>query len=219
MKPKRRPSRALLVGVTVAAWLVTETRTLARKPVTLVIAFHVTYLDGTPVVEDAFIDERLEQANRIFAPYGVAFAKTTAPPLGSEHAILENRADRDALGALVGRGVIDCFVVRAFRDVDDPTEMRRGVHWHSQTHPGAHFVIISTIGGQYVLAHELGHYLGNPEHSDAPGNLMNPHQLGRDPVLNSPQVRKLERTLRRYLDRHELRPVRRDTAPPGLSRK
>jgi hypothetical protein len=214
-----RPSRALLVVVTIAAWFLRETPTLARKPVTLVIAFHVASMDGTPVVEDTFIDERLEQANRIFAPYGVAFAKRTAQPLGAEHAVLETRADRDALGALVGRGVIDCFVVRSFRDVDDPTDMRRGVHWHSQTHPGAHFVILSTIGGRYVLAHELGHYLGNPEHSDAPGNLMNPQQLGKDPVLSSPQVRKLQRTLRRYLDHHELRLARRETESPGASRR
>jgi hypothetical protein len=219
MTPTARPSRVLLVTASFAAWLLPETPTVARKPVTLGIAFHVAHLDGRSVVDDAFIDERLEQANLIFAPYEVAFARTTTQPLGPEHAVLENRADRDALGAEVGSGVIDCFVVRSFRDVDDPTDMRRGVHWHSQTRPGAHFVILSTIGGRYVLAHELGHYLGNPGHSEAPGNLMNT-RMGPDlPVLNSAQVRKLERALRGYLDRHELRPVSRENRHSGASRR
>jgi hypothetical protein len=207
LSPTRRPSRRLLFGASLAAWLLAEPPAAAHKPVTLGIAFHVAEVEGRPVVEDAFIDERLEQANRTFEPYGVAFAKVSTVALGAEHAVLEDRADRDALGALVGRGAIDCFVVRSFRDVDDPTDLRRGVHWHSKTHPGAHFVILSTIGGRYVLAHELGHYLGNPEHSDASGNLLN-RQLGAElPILNAVQLKKMERTLRGYLQRRELRPM------------
>jgi hypothetical protein len=183
----------------------------ARKPVTLEIAFHVAQMDAKAVVEDAFIDERLERANEIFAPYGVGFAKATrVQPLGSEHAVIESRADRDALGAEVGKGVIDCFVVRSLHDVDDPTQMRRGVHWHSQTHAGAHFVILSSIAGRNVLAHELGHFLGNPRHSEVPDNLMSYQPDQGLPVLDAAQTRKLERTLRGYLDRHELRPVRAD---------
>jgi hypothetical protein len=173
---------------------------VAREPVTLGIVFHVAEVDGRPVADDAFLDARLERANQLYAPYGVAFAKKKVVPLGAAHAVLETRADRDALGAFVKRGAheaaIDCFVVRSFRDVDDPRELRRGVHW--RTRAGASFVILSaTFGGPTVLAHELGHYLGNPRHSDAPGNLMNPHDPGETPVLDAAQLRNLERALRR----------------------
>jgi hypothetical protein len=207
-------SRKILTGAIGAAMLASGTPAAARKPVTLEIAFHVAQVDGQPVVEAAFIDERLERANQIFAPYGVAFVRTRLQPLAAEHAVIESRADRDALGVEVGRGVIDCFVVRSFRDVDDPTEMRRGVHWHSQTHAGAHFVILSTIGGPNVLAHELGHFLGNPQHSQVPGNLMSYEHGTGLPVLDATQIRQLERALRGYLARHELRPVRTPSGPP-----
>jgi hypothetical protein len=183
-------------ALVVAAALGFAVPAIARAPVTLGIVFHVAEVDGHPVADDAFLDARLERANQLYAPYGVAFAKKKVVPLGAAHAVLETRADRDALGAFVKRGTIDCFVVRSFRDVDDPRELRRGVHW--RTRAGASFVILSaTFGGPTVLAHELGHYLGNPRHSEAPGNLMNPQDPGETPVLDAAQLRNLERALRR----------------------
>jgi hypothetical protein len=180
----------------------------ASEPVTLPIAFHVAQTDGEPVVPLAFVEERLAAANRIYAPYGVAFARTAMLPLGVKHAELESRDDRDALGAEVGRGVIDCFVVRSLRDVDEPPRLRQGVHWHSRTHPGAHFVVLSSIAGPDVLAHELGHFLGNPAHSTTPGNLMSYQRGTEPPFLDPDQVARLERALHGYLRRGELRAIR-----------
>jgi hypothetical protein len=183
---------ALVVAAAMALGLAAP----AVAPVTLGIVFHVAEVDGHAVADDAFLDARLERANQLYAPYGVAFAKKKVLPLGAAHAVLETRADRDALGAFVRPGAVDCFVVRSFRDVDDPRELRRGVHW--RTRRGASFIILSaSFGGPTVLAHELGHYLGNPRHSDAPGNLMNPHDPGETPVLDAAQLRNLERALRR----------------------
>jgi hypothetical protein len=179
--------------------------------VVLPIVVHVAEVDGQPVVPADFIAERVERANAIFAPYAVSFAVSATRPLAAAHAVLESRADRDALASEVGKGVIDCFVVRSMRDVDVPTEMRRGVHWHAPSAPGSsrrpHFVILTALGGVSVLAHELGHYLGNPAHSAVVGNLMSYDHGGQLPVLDAAQLKRLERTLRGYLRRRELVPV------------
>lgn len=177
----------------------------ARDPVVLPIAWHVAELDGRAVVGDEFLTERLARANEIYAPYGVAFAAVSRSKLAAEHAALETKADRDALAPGVERGVINCFVVKSLRDVDDPTQMRRGVHWHARESGGRHFVILSSIAGPNVLAHELGHFLGNPGHSETPGNLMNQRAGPTLPVLDAKQVRKLERAVRAYLASGELR--------------
>ena len=47
-----------------------------KKPVTLEVVFHVAEMDGQPVADATYLDERLERANQIFAPYGVGFARS-----------------------------------------------------------------------------------------------------------------------------------------------
>jgi len=179
----------------------------------LPIAVHVVHVDGSPVVPRSFVDQQLERANAIFTPYGVRFAEPSAPPpLAARHAALETREDRDALGAHAAPGVIHCFVVRSLRDVDEPERMRRGVHWHSRTHEGAHFVVLSSIAGPDVLAHELGHYLGNPKHSSTPGNLMSYERGAVPPFLDAGQVRRMRAAIARYVAAGELPPARQPTS-------
>ena len=178
---------------------------LAAGPTTLTIDVQIARIDGEPVVPGAFVQERLDAANRIYAPYGVQFAVGTTLDLGAEHAALETAADRDALGALVRPFAINLFVVRSLRDVDEPERMRRGVHWHSRSHAGKHYVILSSIAGPDVLAHELGHYLGNPKHSEVAGNLMSYQRGDEPPFLDAAQVRRIQRTLRGYRKSGELR--------------
>jgi hypothetical protein len=177
----------------------------AREPTVLPIAWHVVEDAAGPVVSAAFLAERLERANAIYAPYGIAFAAVSHDALPERHAALESRADRDALAAASSRGAINCFVVRSLRDVDDPAQMRRGVHWHA---PSSHFVILSSIAGLNVLAHELGHFLGNPAHSETAGNLMSYQPGPALPVLDDKQLRRLARAVRGYLARKELRAVK-----------
>ena len=203
------PRRA---GLAVLLWILCtlELRpaSQARGPVVLPLAFHVAVVGEEPVVADQFLVERLARANEIFAPYGVQFTQTEAPALGADHAVMESASDRDALGAMIRRGVINCFVVKSLRDVDDPTQMRRGVHWHSRAYPGTHYVVLSSIAGPNVLAHELGHFLGNPSHSDTPGNLMS-YQRGEGlPFLDARQARRVARAVRGYLNSGELRALR-----------
>lgn len=170
----------------------------------LPLALHVVEQDGTPVADQAFIAERIARANEIYAPYAVGFAVQERMPLLAAHAQLSSRADRDALAAYLKRKVINCFVVASLRDVDEPERMRRGVHWHAASRGGAHYVIISTLGGRDVLSHELGHFLGNPEHSPTPGNLMSYERGPMLPFLDPAQIQRLERSLRGYLRRGEL---------------
>jgi hypothetical protein len=170
----------------------------------LPIVFHVAAAGEGQAVSDAFLTTQLARANAIFGPYGVRFVETGRHPLAGAHAALESRADRDALGRYVARGAIDCFVVASLRDVDEPARMRRGVHWRSRSYPGAHFVIVSAIAGPDVLAHELGHYLGNPEHAEGPDNLMSYARTRPDPILDDSQLARMKAAITRYLRRGEL---------------
>jgi hypothetical protein len=180
----------------------------ASEPITLTIDVQIVRVDGKPVVPDQFVPERIASANHIYEPYGVRFVQGAQLDLAVEHAALENAADRDALGARVRPHVINCFVVRSLRDIDEPERMRRGVHWHSRSYPGVHYVILSSIAGPDVLAHELGHYLGNPKHSETPGNLMSYLRGDVPPFLDDAQVKRMTRTIRGYVKSGELRRAR-----------
>jgi hypothetical protein len=171
----------------------------------LPIVVHVASSDGHPVADAQFIADRIARANEIYAAYALRFAVIRQLPLDAKYLHIETRADRDALGAEIGHGAIDCFVVESLRDVDEPERMRRGVHWHSRTHAGAHFLILSILGGVDVLAHELGHFLGNAEHSDTPGNLMSYQHTEVLPFLDADQLVRLRATLRGYLRRGYLK--------------
>jgi hypothetical protein len=205
--------RGSLSILAIAALVLVNAAVRADETRVLPIEVHVVHVDGAPVVARNFVEQRLERANAIFGAYGVRFAETGAPSgLPARHAALETRADRDALGAYARRGAIHCFVVRSLRDVDEPARMRRGVHWRSRTYPGAHFVVLSSIAGLDVLAHELGHYLGNPEHSDTPGNLMSYDRGAVPPFLDAGQLRRMRAAIRRYVSTGELPPQQRIAA-------
>jgi hypothetical protein len=189
----------------------------ARAPVVLPVQVHVVHVNGEPVATGSFVDRQLEQANAIFSAYGVRFVETDARmALPARHAALQTRADRDALGAYSKPGAIHCFIVRSLRDVDETERMRQGVHWHSRAHPGAHFVVLSSSAGRDVLAHELGHYLGNRRHSATPGNLMSYERGARPPFLDEGQLRRMRAAIRDYRRRGELAigAATDDIAPP-----
>lgn len=165
----------------------------------------VVHHTGPADADPEFVSRQLATANRIFAPYGVGFVVTGETTLAAGHGRLENRADRDQLGAYCQPGVINWFVVQSLRDVDEPARMRRGVHWRSRSQRPAHYVIVSRIAADFVLAHELGHFLGNHRHSPTPDNLMSYQHTGKPLFLDAAQLRRMRRTLRRYLRTGELR--------------
>jgi len=151
---------------------------------------------------DAFLRRQLARANEIFVPVGVTFAEAGRDRLPDGHGVLDDRGDRHALGPLVADDAIHVFVVAFLRDVDEPERSRQGVHWTPRgvpgLRPGAHLIILAGYAHDGVLAHELGHYLGNPRHSDAPGNVMS-YDWGERavPVFDRAQTRRIQRFLRR----------------------
>ena len=204
---RRVANRLALLGLAVAALgSVPPVRASERAVVLLGLAVHVAREDGEPVADEAFIDRQVETANRIFAPYGVQFERRERHERDARAARMETRADRDALGAFVRPHWINVFVVASLMDVDEPQHVRRGVHWHSTSHAPAHYLILSRISFDAVLAHELGHFLGNPRHSDTPGNLMSYHHTDVLPFLDEAQQQRVRRSVAGYLRTGELQP-------------
>jgi len=187
----------------------------ADTPVRLPVVFHVAQREGQPVAPAAFIAEQLAAANTIFRPLGLELVEKERVPLVGEHAELVTRADRDALARHVRKGVIDCFVVAKLMDVDEPGRERRGVHWHPRRPPLQSFLIVSAISKPYVLAHELGHFLGNREHSDVPGNLMSYTRAEGPPFLDEAQIRRVRRALTAMLKSRRLVPLAPASAAEG----
>ncbi len=70
------------------------------------------------------------------------------------------------------KGVAHIFVVRQLDDVDIAGEVIRGLHWHLRGDRSKRWIILSSIGGTVVLAHELGHFFGLP-HSRYVESVMN----------------------------------------------
>jgi len=176
---------------------------------TLALSITVAREGDDPVVDDAWIDAQVRVANEIFAPTGVSFRVVERHTMDGSHARLEDRVDRHVLGRTLHPGRIDVFLVRSLRDVDEPSRMRQGVHWRPRGEeypPRAHFVIVSSVAGPTVLAHELGHYFGN-RHSPTPGNIMSYDRGDVPPFFDAGQRARIRFSARRFLRRGELVPA------------
>jgi hypothetical protein len=176
----------------------------ADEPRVLSLWFHLAEREGKPVAADTFLSEQLAHVNQVFESVGVRFVEGGRSRIDMRHARLVTRSDRDALAPYVKRGFVNCMVVGTLMDVDEDNRERRGVHWHTLD-PARHFVILSAISGPYVLAHELGHFFGNPRHSDTAGNLMSYERTEAVPFLDEPQRTRVQRTVTRLLKTGELR--------------
>ncbi len=145
---------------------------------------------GQPVVPAAWVTERVSRANEIFADAGAFFEIRETRSLDPRFFALGNRADRNALAASLHPGLINVFVVASLADVD-ATGFRMGVHWRPPRAAGAHFVILAQSAMPTTLAHELGHFFGNP-HSPTPNNIMGYARDGlTPPVFDAIQLRRI----------------------------
>lgn len=156
---------------------------------------------GDPVRDKAWLVAQADRATALFAPAGVSFVPVGVDPL--DLADLEDRDDRHQLGRHLERGVINVFVVRAMRDVDDPTQWRRGVHWRLPWRRERHYVIVTSIAPPVTLAHELGHFFGNPRHRWVAGNVMS-YEAGDSPTFDPDQLHRIVAHARRFLRSGEL---------------
>jgi hypothetical protein len=159
---------------------------------------------GKPLADASWLAAEIDSAEGLFEPFGVRFAKVDGTPLDARLAHVETRADRNALASHVTSHDIDVFVVGSLRDVDDPGRVRRGVHWHAPS--GAHYVILVASAPTTVLAHELGHYFGNP-HSQVLDNVMSYERSGAPVFFDAEQGKRIAARARAYVDSGELVPV------------
>jgi hypothetical protein len=159
---------------------------------------------GKPVADASWLAEEIDAAEGLFEPFGVHFARADGAPLEVRLAHMETRADRDALASHVTPHVIDVFVVSSLRDVDEAGRMRRGVHWHTPS--GAHYLILVASAPTTVLAHELGHYFGNP-HSQVVDNVMSYERSGAPVFFDPDQGKRIAARARAYVKSGELAPV------------
>ena len=170
-------SRAGLAVALGLVWLASGTVAAAEALTVLPLRVHVAEVRDAadvhvrPTRDAAWVDQQVAEANRLMAPAGVTFDIQTRLALHARHARLETRADRDALGRLPAGAAIDVFIVESLRDVDEPERLRMGVHWRRRSNRSRHYVILASTAGPTVLAHELGHYFGNP-HTDVVDNVM-----------------------------------------------
>jgi hypothetical protein len=159
---------------------------------------------GKPVADADWLALEIDTAESLFEPFGVRFTRADGVPLDAHLARVDTRADRNVLSSHITPGVIDVFVVGSLRDVDDPAQKRRGVHWHAPS--GAHYLILVASAPTTVLAHELGHYFGNP-HSHVPDNVMSYERSGAPVFFDVEQGKRIAARARAYAKSGELAPV------------
>lgn len=190
------------VALCLAVWLLAAP---PQAPVAFALRVAIaTDAKDEPVAPSAWLAQQIAQAQDLFAPFGVAFVRQDAPPLGPDAEHLETRADRNALAARVAPHVVNVFIVGSLRDVDEPARMRRGVHWHSPT--GVHYVIVVASAPPSVLAHELGHFFGSA-HSQTPDNVMSYERTGASVFFDEAQGQRIGARVRAYLGSGELLPI------------
>jgi len=135
------------------------------------IRLHVARTSAAAMVVDpAWIAAQLAFANKQFEPLDTSFQLAAVDFLPETAARLEDRAARNALAKRVTGTVIDVFLTGYLADVDKPGSFAYGVTW--RTKADHKYIIVSGMGRDRTLAHELGHFFGLP-HSTYAVSIMN----------------------------------------------
>ena len=143
--------------------------------------------NGKHVRDDAWIQNQIASANELFAPSNISFRWTQEKEIPAPLTEMHERKDRDALGELADvKKTIDLFLVAKLEDVDEPGRYRKGVAWTRKA-DGRRYVILSAEAFDKVLAHELGHFFGNP-HTTVPDNLMSYTRTGGTVSFSNDQI-------------------------------
>ena len=182
----------------------------ARESIgTFPVAFSVVEEDGEPVRDGAWLGTQLARAETLFGAHGVHFRRAPGRAIAACFADMVTRGDRNALASLALPGVINVFVVATLKDVDEENRFRFGVHWRPdgpQGQRGTRYIILSAFAPEGVLAHELGHYFGNP-HSAVPDNVMSYVRTGKDPFFDAAQIAIIRASAQRILTSREVWPI------------
>jgi hypothetical protein len=195
---------ALLVGVLAWAAPSGAEDDIATFPIDVAVATD----DGTPVQDERWIDDEIAHAEALYGSHGVHFRRVGLRRLDEDTAHMVTRADRDRLVGACHPGVINVIVVESLKDVDEADRYRMGVHWRYELDPRKRYIILSMEAPPTVLAHELGHYFGNP-HSTVANNIMSYVRTpGQAVFVDAAQVRILRAKAREALATHEIVPDR-----------
>jgi hypothetical protein len=159
---------------------------------------------GAPVRSEAWVEEQIAAAERLFGPIGVHFRWTIRTRLPDKHLAMETRADRDGLADLLEPSAINVMIVQSLRDVDDPSLYRMGVCWRRRD--GKPYLIVSASARPTVLAHELGHFFGNP-HSTTPNNVMSYVRTDGEVFFDAAQIATIRRSARQHVAERWIVPV------------
>jgi len=157
--------------------------------------------DGAMVATPEWFAAQLAMANKQFLPIDTSFQLTEVEFLDPSAARIEDRDARTALAKYKRGTVIDVFLTGYLGDIDKPGSFIRGVTWH--TDDGGRLIILSTVGVERTLAHELGHFFGLP-HSHVVNDLMSYDRTG-EPFVSEAQGVTVRDRARRFLRSRELR--------------
>jgi predicted outer membrane lipoprotein len=163
-----------------------------REPVlAMSVAVAAVDANGERVVDDAWVEAEWAAVDRLYAGIGIRFERRWAEPLPETSARLETKEDRDALGEHVVDGAINVFFVKALLDIDEIGRIRMGVCW--RTPARKRFVAVASNAKPTVLAHELGHFLGNG-HSKVTDNVMSYDRTGGPVFFDATQKKTMRAT-------------------------
>ncbi len=199
----RRKALVLIAGATALC------SPSASADVTFGLSIAVAHEDGAAVVDDAWLENGIREANRIFSRDGVTFRWTLQKELPDTAREIHSRGGRHALELLGEPSTIDVFVVSRLEDVDEPGRYRMGVCWTGQGPDKRRYIILAKHAHATVLAHELGHFFGNP-HSEVVDNLMSYERTGAEVFLDEVQSHRIRRFASSFLARGRLV----DVGPP-----
>jgi hypothetical protein len=172
-----------------------------KQPVlSVTVAVAAVHANGERVVDDAWVAAQWAAVDRLYAAIGIRFERRWVEPLPETSARLETKEDRDALGEHFVEGAINVFFVKSLLDIDEIGRIRMGVCWRA---PGnKRFVAVASNAKPTVLAHELGHFLGNG-HSKVVDNVMSYDRTG-GPVFFDTTQKKTMRTTALQLLRDDI---------------
>lgn len=168
----------------------------------------------TPVQTKSWIEDHVAAATRILGAHAIQVSATYGR-FTPQRCTLISRAHRHRQAGFARMdGTVTVLVFARIRDVDDPAYELAGVHWRyvgrQRSLRRRRWVFLTSVAEPPVLAHELGHFLGQ-QHDTRGGNIMTLHPSSptwakrglkprpRKPIFTAKQGRRMRASLRRYL--------------------
>jgi hypothetical protein len=168
------------------------------------LSIHIATKNDKPVSKQAWIDEFVATANRLFKPADIFFKINKTSTFSKPGSIIKEVAQRHALARYAEKdGSIHLFVVERLADKAIKDKWISGVHWRYQgkdkQYRGRRYIILSRWAARIdTPAHELGHFFGQA-HAKLPDNLMKSLPRDDDAKFSKWQIGKIKKQLRKMM--------------------